>query len=118
MTQFGFIYNPLFRAVGWNVALFRQIGMVVTVLLSGVLVALWLCRLGLSWKQAVAAGFILAPISLTVFYSWVSTPSYNSLGLQGLLLVGIALSLMGGRQLGYAGRLGNPRAGRLAGLHG
>jgi len=94
VTQFGFILNPLFRAVGWDIALFRQTGLVVTAVLAGVLVASRLHCLGLSWRQAAASGVILAPVSLMLFYPWLPTPSYNSLAFQGLLLVGIALSLM------------------------
>jgi len=96
VTQFGFLYNPIFQAVGWDVALFRQVGLALTSGLAAVLVALLTRRTTASWPQAVLAGLVFAPVSLTLFYMWLPTPGYNSLGFQGLLLAGIALLLTEG----------------------
>lgn len=94
VTQFGFIYNQLFRAVDWDVVLFRQAGFAITVFLSFCLVGLRLKGLGLSWLQSLAVACILAPLCLALFHMWLPTPGYNSMGFQGLLLVGIALTIL------------------------
>lgn len=97
VTQFGFIYNPLFRAVGWDVALFRQAGLLLTSGLAAVVGALIARRAGASWLVAGQMGLVLAPLSLTLFYMWLPTPGYNGLGFQGLLIVAIALLMLEGQ---------------------
>lgn len=97
VTQFGFIYNPLFRAVGWDVALFRQAGLLLTSGLASMVGALMARRAGASWLVAGQMGLVLAPLSLTLFYMWLPTPGYNGLGFQGLLIVAIALLMLEGQ---------------------
>lgn len=97
VTQFGFIYYPLFQALGWDVALFRQSGLLLTSGLAATLGALLARRGGASWLQAGQLGLVLAPVSLTLFYMWLPTPGYNGLGFQGLLLVAIALLMLEGK---------------------
>jgi hypothetical protein len=106
ITQFGFIYHPLYRALGGDVALLRQANIAVTFSL-----ALWLMFALLSvitpFKRAGAAIRILAAVplalpSLLLFMNWVATPSYNALALQGMLLslTGIAYCLTVGVKAG------------------
>jgi len=101
VTQFGFIYHPLYLLVGGDVALLRQANILLTFLLAWALC--WsLFRqsrpkgLGGSRQSEyayVALAAILASSALTFFSFWLPTPGYNSLALQSLLIAATGLLL-------------------------
>lgn len=98
VTQFGFIYHPLYVILDGDVARLRQVNIGLVFGLSWVLVDLLLkAQAPTEVKQTltrliIGAGFAVA--SLIVFDSWLVTPSYNSLALQGVLvtLIGCLLA--------------------------
>ena len=98
LTQFGFVYHPIYTLVGGDIARLRQINVLITFgLATGLAHAL------LHWgrprdRREIAADLALAlclamPALLFLLY-WLPTPGYNSLALQGLLLTtwGIVLA--------------------------
>lgn len=96
-TQFGFVYHPLHLLLGGDIALLRAANVLLTwglawamthVLLRGVVAGEGAGR----WRRAsIAAG--MATTALAVFNVWLVTPSYNSLAVQGMLVMvtGVAL---------------------------
>ncbi|WP_312703803.1 hypothetical protein [Stutzerimonas nitrititolerans] len=97
ITQFGFIYHPLYVLLDGDIAALRQANILITFGLAWALVYFFLGSLVNEIKQnrslpiTVAAG--LATSSLILFESWLPTPSYNSLALQSLLISAIGLVL-------------------------
>jgi hypothetical protein len=94
-TQFGFIYHPLYQLLDGNIAALRQANILITfglawlltntflkVIFSGNQFGRWQCL-------AVSSGFATA--SLIFLASWLPTPSYNTLALQGLLIAATGL---------------------------
>jgi hypothetical protein len=97
LTQFGFVYHPLYGLLGGDIAGLRQANILITFGLAWVLTFVYLDSLAPSVKEnpitlfAVSAG--LATSALIYFDSWLPTPSYNSLALQSLLVSAIGLVL-------------------------
>jgi hypothetical protein len=94
VSQFGFVYHPLYEAVGEDIALLRQANVLMLFALAWLL-----CQtsLGSVRVQPAAIGPFarggLAGIALVVASSilpflqvWLPTPNYNSLTLQSMLL--------------------------------
>ncbi len=97
VTQFGFIYHPLYLLLGGSIAALRQANILITFGLAWGLCIIFLKTIfaNQSFKgtsQIVISGAI-ATASLIFLDSWVPTPSYNSLGLQALLVVATGLLL-------------------------
>ena len=104
LTQFGFIYHPLYELVGRNISSLRQANILISVTLA-VMTSLCLLRqLALdtgcqSWKSFNSIGLSSVSASssllILVFASayWLPTPSYNSLAFQSLLVASIGLCL-------------------------
>ena len=98
-TQFGFIYHPLFRLVGEDIALLRQMNILITLGLTWILSANLLNQLASSNNEKVelsnlytwAVAFLLSISSLTYLKTWLLTPSYNTLALQALLITATGL---------------------------
>lgn len=98
VTQFGFVYHPLFELVGSDITRMRQLNVVLTFglawLLSDLVVRLVLGGREVPRWQRVSLSAALACGSLALFGTvWVLTPSYNGLALQALMLVGIGVLL-------------------------
>lgn len=105
-SQFGFVYHPLYLFVRGDIALLRQSNILITFGLAFIL-CIFLLRStyrvrnqnsSLSWKDprqhvisAVLASISL--MSLTFSGYWMSTPGYNTLAFQALLVAGIGLLL-------------------------
>lgn len=98
VTQFGFVYHPLFAILGYDISAFRVANFLITFAL-----AWYLTMLAISYAvglrglrscvlQVASAG--IATSVLTVFDTWLPTPNYNSLALQGLLITSIGLLLV------------------------
>lgn len=99
-TQFGFIYHPLYLAVGGDIALLRQANVLLTFGLA--LAAGWILlgnvfggrALSRASRLAVSAAMATsAPLAFVFAGMWLPTPSYNSLTFQGLLVALIGLLL-------------------------
>ena len=97
-TQFGYVYHLAYEWLDGDVHALRIANVLLTVLLSFAAFALATppqrASAGLNIAElAVAAG--LASSSLAFIAHGLLTPSYNSLSLQGLLLVSVGLLLSG-----------------------
>ncbi len=98
VSQFGFVYHPLFELVGSDIARMRQLNVVLTFglawLLSDLVVRHVLGRRAIPRWQRLSLSAALASASLALFgIVWVLTPSYNGLALQALIIVGIGVLL-------------------------
>lgn len=98
ITQFGFIYHPLYLLLGGDIAALRQANILVTYFLAWGLTHTLLvttapeARADRSALQTVAAA--LATSTFVAFNLWLLTPSYYSLVLQSLLLTSIGLLML------------------------
>lgn len=91
VTQFGFIYHPLWLVLGGDIVAMRQANILIIFALAwAVAAAVLSLRKPISRDDAlpglVGAGG-LAVCSLSFFDLWIPTPNYNSLNLQGLLVL-------------------------------
>lgn len=95
LSQFGYIYHPLYLLASGDISHLRQLNVLITFFLAWILVHALIKEAGFdgaSGKLArlvVSAGF--ATSSLILFDTWLLTPSYNSLTLQALLISAIGL---------------------------
>ncbi|HEU0085183.1 MAG TPA: hypothetical protein VFQ87_20225 [Bradyrhizobium sp.] len=111
VTQFGFVYHPLYRLVGGDIALLRQCNVMISFLLAfGLIIGLLrsICGVPVSvFRQAgfAATAFVIASGSLAFFSLWLPSPSYNSLVFQSLMLAAIAM-LSAGRELSRESLMG------------
>jgi len=102
-SQFGFVYHPLYRLLGGDVALLRQANALITYALSCSLCVAWIRSLCSNWttlRPLQRRGFTgiavaLASASLAFYDLWVPTPNYNSLVLQSLIIAVIGALLAG-----------------------
>ena len=117
LSQFGLVYAPLYRLVGGDLVLLRQVNVLLTFGLAWVFVHLFLQQ-RLSelpvkrWAWLVLSAS-LACSALVFLRLWLPTPSYNWLTFQSCLLGAISLLLIekefskrcvaGGILLGLAG---------------
>ena len=94
VSQFGFVYHPLYRMIGGDIALLRQINVFITFILSCALCVAWIRSLCPNWTEFPAsqrAGFVgvavvVASCSLSFLDLWLPTPNYNSLAFQSLMV--------------------------------
>ena len=97
LTQFGFVYHPLYKLLSGDIATLRQANILITFGLAWSLTYFFLNSLAPVLKEnqitllTISAGF--ATSALILFHSWQPTPSYNSLALQSLLISSIGLVL-------------------------
>ena len=100
-TQFGFVYHPLYEWLDGNIAALRQANVLIFFGLAWVLTSTFFKTIFTTpslpmlpgWHCAVmTAGF--AMLTFMYFRHWVSTPSYNSLALQSLMIAATGLLLM------------------------
>ncbi len=90
-TLFGFFYHPLYSVLQGDIVLLRQCSIVVTFALA---TTLWFLALdALSWGRVIIS-FLGAFSSLLILSPWISTPSYNTLAFQAVLIAAIALLKM------------------------
>lgn len=100
VTQFGFIYHPLYELVGGKVAALRQVNSLLTWGLSWMLVYVFMTTIDentpLKARLTASAAFSTAGLATLIFAgTWLPTPSYNSLAFQSLLLCAIGMLLIG-----------------------
>lgn len=95
MTQFGFVYHPLYRVLDGDIASLRRANVLLVFGLSWAVADRYLEIMGATqhecrWPRALLAAGFAAP-ALIVFSSWLLTPNYNTLTLQGLLVALLGL---------------------------
>lgn len=102
VTQFSFVYHPLYRVVGGDIVLLRQANIFLTLSISWVLCFVLLrkfafgTRTALPWWRSpyVGVSAVLSTSTLaSLHFSWLPTPNYNSLALQALLLAATGILL-------------------------
>jgi hypothetical protein len=100
VTQFSFIYHPLYKLLGGNIGWFRIANLLVTFLLSWALVFVFEKTYLKSFQDNKWLGYIttfsIATISiqaLILFGRWLPTPGYNTLCFQGLIITAIGFFL-------------------------
>lgn len=88
LSQFGFIYYPLYNLLDENIVWFRRINFLITFGLSFILVYLLISRIVNFQKiNKIIQSIISSGIAITSFtYLFIQTPNYNSLNLQALLI--------------------------------
>lgn len=88
VTHYGYVYHPIFRALDFNIPAFRMINVLITVLVASIATHRSLKEfsfLSKLSKLSISISIGLISLSFLSVY-WLSTPSYNSLTLQSLLL--------------------------------
>jgi hypothetical protein len=100
ISQFGFIYHPVYKLLDGNIAALRQVNILITFCLSWMIGNIFLKtffdnqslknipRVIISGAIASTSGAFFAPSGL-----WLPTPSYNSLAMQALLVASAGLLL-------------------------
>jgi hypothetical protein len=96
VSQFGFVFNPIFNFLDHDIVLFRFFGFISMVLLSvhlfwRVLALLRhdVCRLGT--KEFIILLLIFGCSGILFYKTWLPTPNYNTLNMYGALLVAAGL---------------------------
>jgi len=91
-SQFGFVYHPLYNALAGSLVYLRQANLIVTFILSFFFAnqffkssAFGTALESSPWYR-FAAAYGFAVVSMAFCQTWLLTPSYNSLTLQGLLI--------------------------------
>ncbi len=93
ISQFGFIYHPLYLLLDGNIAYLRQANVIITFVLSWVLTNIFIKTIYNEQllvpvhRYIISASFSTA--SLIFLRLWLPTPSYNWLAFQSLLLCAI-----------------------------
>ena len=106
VSQFGFVYHPLYKLVGGDIVLLRQANVLILFALGWALCFVLLRSIFIQWDQigtspragVTGAALVAAAGSLSFFDLWLPTPSYNSLAFQSLMLVATG-ALLAGRNL-------------------
>jgi hypothetical protein len=97
LSQFGFIYHPLYKLVDGNIALLRQTNVLLTFCLAWTLAGISLKAIfvGRNWTKfsLIVISAAIASASLVFLRLWLPTPSYNWLSFQSLLITAIGLLL-------------------------
>ena len=101
VTQFGFVYHPLYQLVGGDIAALRQTNVLVSYALSCSLCVVWVRSLHLNWTTVhlqqraafVGVAIILASSLFSFFDLWLPTPNYNALAFQSLIVTTIGALL-------------------------
>jgi hypothetical protein len=88
LSQFGFIYYPLYHLVDENIAWYRRINFLITFGLSFILIYYLINRVTNFEKiNKIIQCIISSGIAITSFtYLYLQTPNYNTLNLQALLI--------------------------------
>jgi len=96
-TQFGFIYHPLYLLLDGNITRLRQANILIVFFLTWLLVDALFRKASSKTARAcfqrlaLSSGFAI--VSLAYFTQGLPTPSYNSLGLQAMLITALGLLL-------------------------
>jgi hypothetical protein len=113
VTQFGFVYHPLYKLVGGDIVLLRQANVLILFALGWALCVALLRSIFIQWDSigaslrggAVGVALVAGAGSLTFLDLWLPTPSYNSLTIQSMMLAATG-ALLAGRELSKPGLAG------------
>ena len=100
VSQFGFVYHPLYLLVDGDVAALRQINILITFSLAWGLGYVFLRNYfyeGVGAKSRILMAASLATLSILSFTfsgMWLASPSYNSLAFQGVLMAATGLVMV------------------------
>lgn len=97
ITQFGFLYHPLFNVLGGDIVSLRRVNFLFTYVLAWILSYLFLRFIASGVKEEKIYALVAAAgLATSVFMLplWLPTPNYNSLALQALLLAAIGFVLV------------------------
>jgi hypothetical protein len=96
LSQFGFIYYPLYNLVDGNIAWLRRLNFFITFVLAFILVYLVINNLVKFEKiNKVIQCILSSGIAISSFtYCYIQTPSYNHLTFQALLITSIGIALI------------------------
>lgn len=97
VTEFGFLYHPIFSLLGNDIALFRQV-ILFSLFVSGWALFDIVLRRYLPFGPRmrlprIAASAGLAASALTWYGMWLLAPSYNTLELQSIIIIAIGVVL-------------------------
>ena len=94
LSQFGYIYHPLYNLVDGNIAWLRRLNFLITFALACTLVYLVINNLVKFEKINKVIQFILSSgIAISSFtYVYIQTPSYNHLTFRALLITSIGIA--------------------------
>lgn len=97
ITQFGFVYHPLYKLLKGDIAALRQANILITFVLAWGLTYSFLVSLAAELQESRITQLVVsaacATSALIIFDSWLPTPNYNSLNLQALLITATGLTL-------------------------
>ena len=101
LSQFGFIYHPIYNLVDENIASLRRINFVITFGLATILNYLLINQFHNAIKiNKIIRIIISSGVAITSFtYIYIQTPSYNHLILQALLVTCIGILLINNKYL-------------------
>ena len=98
VTQFGFVYHPIYKLVGRSIGLLRQVNILLIFGLAWIACRLLIGRFVHSRQKqgfglaVISSAFATSALVTLVFAGmWLSTPSYNSLAFTGLLIIAIGI---------------------------
>jgi len=94
VTQFGFLLHPIYQLVDGDISSLRSLNVIATLLLSFAVIISTLKYLfgySISTSSQLLVAFCLAVTSTLVFHIWKTTPNYNSLTYQSILITMIGL---------------------------
>lgn len=95
LTQFGYIYHPIYKLVNGNISALRQANVLITFSLAWILCFLYLTEVfsgkAISALKKCVVAAAIATASLCFFTLWLPTPSYNALVFQALMISMIGL---------------------------
>lgn len=100
ISQFGFIYHPLYSLFGGDISALRQANIIIIFGLAWTVCDLFLKGFmpqssgGAYARLVTSSGIATSSLAALVFAGlWLPTPGYNSLALKGLLVITIGLLL-------------------------
>jgi len=107
VSQFGFVYHPLYKLLGGDIALLRRANLLISFGLGWALCFAIMEQVCDPWRSApwstrvavMGCAFVVSLGSLSFFALWQPTPNYNSLVFQALMTVATGLVLMRRRSL-------------------
>lgn len=96
ISQFGFIYNPIYILANENIIWLRKINILFIYCLSFVLTFILISNISNIEKLNIIKKILIsiAIASCSLNFIFIQTPSYNDLNFQGLLIVSIGILLI------------------------
>ncbi len=104
VTQFGFVFHPIYNFFGGDIVLLRYFNVSVLLFLSFINTYYILLQTKVFKNMSILNRFLtaisMASVFCVYFQLWICTPSYNSLNFIGLLLGCLGIILVGSESQG------------------